>query len=180
MSDEGTLQQVEKHLRFSIKHWVSSRNKLLKRPVVVLDWGCGRGDAITEIGSTFGESVKAIGFGKDIYPEWNHNPNATFIAATKEDLFRYLKNGSVDLIYSSIGLKHILFPPADAVQYIGRLCEKLAPGGALVFDWTRKSHIEKDSKMIKVKNQRFLKAVLGPSFRVLTTENGFIVKRKRA
>lgn len=104
------------------------------RPIVVLDWGCGAGTTIRELAREYGDKVHAYGFSKDSYNEWEHIDNAKLIQATMEDLPRYFKNDSVDLIYSKLGLDHVLGSKTSVDRVLTPLLAKLSPGGKLVFD----------------------------------------------
>lgn len=108
------------------------------KPVVVLDWGCGNGNAINELAEKCGEMVHAYGYSKDSYKEWVNSDKVKFIHATKEKLPRYLKNNSVDLIYSHIGIGHTFISYwgeiDQQVAYIKKIVPKLSKGGRLVFD----------------------------------------------
>ncbi len=51
----------------------SKRLKEKKQPLVVLDWGCGKGQAIDELAK--GQPVHAYGYSVDSYKEWNNSKN---------------------------------------------------------------------------------------------------------
>lgn len=110
-----------------------------RKPVVVLDWGCGKARAIEKIASQYKGTINAYGFSKDSYGQWSKIKNVKLIHATKEDLLRYLKNDSVDVIYSWLGLDY-LFPlekkPAfqEGTQYIKKLLQKVSKGGKIAFN----------------------------------------------
>ncbi len=40
-----------------------------RRPVIVLDWGCGKGPAISGLASQYSGKVEAFGYSKDSYTE---------------------------------------------------------------------------------------------------------------
>ncbi|MBN2067052.1 MAG: methyltransferase domain-containing protein [Candidatus Diapherotrites archaeon] len=103
------------------------------KPLVVLDWGCGKGSAVSGLARNYGRKVKAYGFSRTSYGNWSKIKNAKLIHSTKESLLRYLKDGSVDLIYSHLGLVNIWVDPKDGVNYTKKLCKKLAKGGKLAF-----------------------------------------------
>lgn len=102
------------------------------KPVVVLDWGCGGGRTAGEVAKEFGEKVKVYGFANESYRQWAEIPNVKFIHATKEDLPRYLKNGSVDLIYSHAGLSNLV-ERGELAKHLSDLMPKLPKGGKIVF-----------------------------------------------
>ena len=77
----------------------------------------------------FGEKVDAIGFSNIAFPNWAKEKNARLIQATKEDLLKYVKNNSLDLIFSHLGLTFV-----KDQNYILKLAVKLKPGGILVSD----------------------------------------------
>lgn len=113
-----------------------------KKPVVVVDWGCGYGYAIDELGKHYGANVDAIGFGKDAYSQWGAVENARLIHASADDFNRYFKDSSIDLLYSKNALEHLISrlkkhsgysPYPESVSLVEGLVSKLAPGGKLAF-----------------------------------------------
>jgi len=128
---------------FERNDFIKQRVEETGRPAVVLDWGCGRGRGISGLAKKYGPNIKAYGFSKDSYKKWLKIDDVKFIHATAEDLFRYLKNDSVDLIYSRLGLSH-LFPSTAkskhdleiieyGTQYIEKLLKKVRKGGKIAF-----------------------------------------------
>lgn len=109
--------------------FIAKRFAQTGQPVRVLDWGCGKAVAIQALAEKFGSKVEAYGFSKDSYRSWKVVENAKLIHATADGLLRYIKPGSMDLIYSYLGLYH--HHPAP---YISKLVTRLRPGGKLVFD----------------------------------------------
>ena len=103
---------------------------------MILDWGCGNARAASEFAKKYGEKAKVYGYSKDSYKEWEKIDNVKIIQETKEDLFRYLKPNSVDLIYSYLGLRHVpgvLTGGKKGREYLDALLEKVSPGGKIVF-----------------------------------------------
>ncbi len=128
-------------LIFGRKDFILQRFSETGKPVVVLDWGCGRGNAIERFSKEYGRIVNAYGFSKDSYKKWLKIKGAKIIHATAEDLLRYLKNSSIDLIYSRTGLMYLIsFSKKDplsiqrGIQYIEKLIQKLSSGGKIAFD----------------------------------------------
>lgn len=116
----------------------SKRLKEKKQPLVVLDWGCGKGQAIDELAK--GQPVHAYGYSVDSYKEWNNSKNTKFIHSTNEDLLRYFKDGSIDIIYSYLAMAHMFSKSIEsrkskrAINHICSLTRKLSKGGILGFD----------------------------------------------
>ena len=116
--------------------------KMRQRPLVVVDWGCGTGRAISSLAIKFKENVHAFGFSKDSYKEWEEVREAKLIHAPEEDFFRYFKDESIDALYSHLGLVHLapLGFDADyglmakAIDYIARVFRKISRGGVMAFD----------------------------------------------
>ena len=94
-------------LLFKGKDFIQERFDKKGEPVIVLDWGCGRGNTITGFAKEYDSKIKAYGFSKDSYKEWQKIDNVKLIHSTDMNLLRYLKNNSVDLIYSRFGLYHM-------------------------------------------------------------------------
>ncbi len=119
--------------------FIEGRFREKGKPVVVLDWGCGKGRAAGELKKELGETVQVYGFSKDSYPEWRGAQGVKFIHATKDDLLRYLKDGSVDLIYSMLGLEYLAHEK-ELIPHIAQLLPKLSKGGKIVFSKPGESH----------------------------------------
>jgi SAM-dependent methyltransferase len=138
LKTERSLFQIEEDLYFPIEKWAKERFNQTKKPVVVLDWGCGQGKAIGEVARKLNEKVKCYGFSKDSYGRWHRNSRVKFIHETADGLLRYLKAGSVDLIFSGLGIHHlpVLLQPGGTEAYLWRLSEKLSLGGVLVSDFS--------------------------------------------
>ncbi|MCX6802130.1 MAG: class I SAM-dependent methyltransferase [Candidatus Diapherotrites archaeon] len=106
------------------------------KPAVVLDWGCENGRTGKELAREYGDKVRVYGYSKDSYPSWAKAGGVKFIHATKEDLPRYLKNGSVDLIYSYFGLDHLSEKEGGLAQHLQQLVPKLSVGGKIALNLT--------------------------------------------
>lgn len=127
----SSLRKVRGYFRglFGDNDFIQQRYAQSGKPVVVLDWGCGQGQAIEEVGKHFGERVRAYGFSKDSHKEWKRATHAKLILNTADRMLRYFKPGSIDLIYSHFGLYH--YHPAP---YLVKLVTRLKPGGKIVFN----------------------------------------------
>ncbi|MEK6942103.1 MAG: hypothetical protein AABW85_04575, partial [archaeon] len=108
------LKEIEMHFGYSISNFIpkcfARKNALKgpKSPVIVLDWGCGTGKALNDLHKMFGEKVKLYGFSKDSFPEWVGSKHTAFIQEETNVSPRFFKKGSIDLIYSSLGLGYLL------------------------------------------------------------------------
>ncbi|MDD5148012.1 MAG: hypothetical protein PHH08_00940 [Candidatus ainarchaeum sp.] len=136
----GSIKEFYFTPLFGENGFISRRYMEKKRPLVVLDWGCGAGDAISGLASEYRRKVRAYGFAKDIHENWAKIKNVKLIGQTKEGLLRMLKDNSVDLIYSTLGLGYLFREMGEEVtieegtDYVAKLFEKVAPGGKLVFE----------------------------------------------
>jgi SAM-dependent methyltransferase len=114
--------------------FIENRFRETGRPQVVLEWGCGEGKATGTLAKEYEGLAKVYGYSKDSYPGWTKTPGVKFIHETKERLLRYLKDGTVDLIYSYSGLEHLtLAAGRPLASYIKQLVPKLSNGGRLIF-----------------------------------------------
>ncbi|MFH1234211.1 MAG: methyltransferase domain-containing protein [Candidatus Diapherotrites archaeon] len=113
--------------------FIDERVRETGRPAIVVDWGCGKGRAAGELAKEYGDKARVYGYSKDSYPEWRDIDGVKFIHSTKEDLLRYLKDGSVDLIYSYIGLEYLFATLDICPPHIEQLLSKLSEGGKIVF-----------------------------------------------
>ena len=111
------------------------RDSGIARPVVV-DWGCGKGPAIVSVAERFPDA-DCIGYSRESYPEWGVRTNARFVQAPTGSLHRYLKDGSVDIIYSYEGIMHMQmgeFPGGgkpERLKEVESLIWKLKHGGEM-------------------------------------------------
>ncbi len=131
------LEVVENGLGFRVREHVAELCK--HGSPVVVDWGCGNGTATATLAKT-NPKARVIGFSKDSYRKWfsflhgtkrtNPNTNLRFIHAEAADFARYFKNGTIDLMYSSLGLTHL----KNLNQYLQPLIIKLKVGGLIVTD----------------------------------------------
>jgi len=119
--------------------FIDQRIAEMKRPLAVLDWGCGSGVAADELARELGGKARVYGFSKDSYRKWQGIDNVKFIHSSSADLLRYIKPGSLDLIYSFNGLRHYpieAFDSSGMQNYLNALAGKLSKGGKLVFNFT--------------------------------------------
>ncbi len=86
--------------------------RALQKPVVV-DWGCGYGDAVRELAKDC-PHARCFGFSKENYEPWRQltrdHPNLAFVHGHAGQFKRYFRRGgkgTVDLIYSHGGLGHV-------------------------------------------------------------------------
>lgn len=100
---------------------------------LALDFGCGVGRLSRALASRYAQVVgvdispSMLAQARDLHVQF---PNVRFVENATPQL-DFLRNASVDLIYSVITLHHM---PADLqLGYIGEFLRVLAPGGAAVF-----------------------------------------------
>lgn len=130
--------QVVRTMQFSPRAFARQRALANHRPSVVVEWGCGTGDAIRTI-SEEGRLVKCYGISRDSYPSWNSSRNVKFIQETPDRAVRYLKRlKGIDLIYSHWGLNHMYGKRGQGdinhfANYVNELITTLRVGGRIVF-----------------------------------------------
>lgn len=139
------LDSVEFELGFQLKNHVENLSR--KSSPIVVDFGCGEGDAAAEIAMDVPKS-RVYGFSDNSYRNWNRiingdkkkdaKPvqNVKFIHAEAKDFFRYFKDNSIDLLYSRLGLVHV----PEQVEYLKQLIPKLRKGGSIVTE--ESSHVK--------------------------------------
>jgi hypothetical protein len=109
----------------------------------IVDWGCGKGVAITQLSDKF-PKARCYGYSREFHPQWTKNDSVKFIHAPSGELARYLKDGSVDLIYSYLGMGHM--KDEEQTTEIEKLIPKLKHGGCMLIDFLKAGTIEKLSK----------------------------------
>lgn len=137
--ENSSMEKIETMLPliFEEGNFIEERFRQKKKPVVVLDWGCGNGLAIKQFAKKYGKKIRAYGFAKDSYKEWLKTRSVKFIHATANDLLRYLKDDSVDLVYSYLGLRFMFGTTSKSamqkgISYTKKLLKKIKPGGKIV------------------------------------------------
>lgn len=127
-NENTKLAEVEKNLMFGLRRDIAKRIKSGQKPNV-LEWGCGTGRAIGWLGRRYNGRINAYGYSDMVYKGWQNKKYVKFIHATKEDLLRYFKNNSIDVIYSHLGLRYL---DTELPSYIRTLLPKLRVGGILL------------------------------------------------
>jgi hypothetical protein len=107
---------------------------------VIIDWGCGRGTTVTELSGRF-PKARCYGYSREYHPQWAGNESVKFIHAPSGELARYLKDESVDLIYSYLGMGHMR--GQEQAAEIGKLIPKLKRGGCMLIDSLKPEAIER-------------------------------------
>lgn len=130
--NSARLSTVERHVGFKIGEHVQELSRQIQSPVIV-DWGCGDGRSISEI-SKLAPSARCYGFSNQYYAKWKKNEAVKFIHADTGDFFRYFKDNSINLIYTRLGLVHLLGKPF-ATNYMTKLIAKLSIEGKLILDY---------------------------------------------
>lgn len=124
--ENSSINEVEQQTKFPIRK--TARKKFKDKNFIVVDWGCGKGQAITDLASEF-PNARAYGFSKHAYPEMKTNEHVKFIHGEETVFKRYFKNDSVDYMYSNLGLFHV---KPDPLKYVIRILPILKKGGILV------------------------------------------------
>lgn len=172
------LRKIEESLGFNISGEISQRTRQATTPVVVLDWGCGAGNAAEAIAAKFGKKVSVYGCSDTSYKEWHAIKTVKLVQATKEDALRYFKKGTMDFIYSHLGLSHT---DLASENYLEKLLLKLRLGGKLVTDINRNDfptyYTPGQTKTLALKNAVFeLEYGFTPKNQI-STEYRLIAKR---
>ncbi len=134
------LGRVSQNLGVNLPTWIHARFEQKKKPLTVMDWGCGDGRTIEKLAQRFPNEVHAYGYDHHSREKWISNPHVKFIHQDPERMLRYMKDGSMDLIYSHYGLTHYLSGFTSGIMwreqraYLIALAEKLAPRGMIIFN----------------------------------------------
>lgn len=113
--------------------------KTLPKNARVLEIGAGSGRAISELQKLFPEA-KFSASGVALSNEWMHNKNYKKIdwkVMHANQIKKYFKPSSLDLIYSSLGLTRVLFgnmPKSAKLQSLLDVKSVLKKGGLLIFN----------------------------------------------
>lgn len=148
--DECTpLDLIDRKMRIIplIKRALSNSPK----PVIV-DWGCGRGNAITEIAQSF-PRTECYGYSNEFYRDWQGNDSVKFIHAPSGEMARYFKAGTIDIVYSHLGLSHV----SEQLAEINRILPKIKKGGCIVLDVLSRNALKKlrKNKSIDVSEETY-------------------------
>ena len=114
------------------------------KKVIILDWGCGNSVGTIELDKTLTEAEiphHIYGLSSDLYSQWQGgSQNITFILDDAMNLYRYLSENMVDIIFSHTGLIHVLDRSSfrdfggDPTKHLNDLVSILRPGGVLIMD----------------------------------------------
>ncbi len=121
---------------------IYAQRKDKTKPIVILDWGAGTANGL--IGLKYwldsqGIPYQIFGVSHDYYEEWEKAPDAVnLILDDGTNLGRYFEKNSIDLIYSSLGLKHLIErnttyrkEAGNADRHMRELIGMLTPGGII-------------------------------------------------
>lgn len=132
---DSDLSVVEKDLGFSVRNHVKTliaRNP--SRPSVILEWGCGIGNAVNDLTNEPGIKGKALIFGYgDVWDvDWNKIDGAKFLFFVKEHLAEYLRRAGVqlDFIFTHGGMNYLR--GEDLVTHLRDLATVMVSGAMLV------------------------------------------------
>ena len=129
---DSNLAWVQNRLNLDLIKLVKASHQ---KPVVV-DWGCGKGIAITELAEKI-RQAQCFGFSKEFYEDWTGNNRVKFIHGVAEDFLRYFKNNSIDVAYSFFGLLHSSGNPRTVLRNVLQVISKLKVGGKLIMEKSR-------------------------------------------
>lgn len=157
------LATAEAQLSFPIQQWLTRRVEQTRAPATVLDWGCGAGETINELARKT-PGIMTYGYDHKHYRSWTRNPRVAFIQESPYRMLRFIKNRSMDLIYSNFGLIHFLttLDTPKMVDYIESLSQKLKTEGVMVMHYPSMNRIE----------NQFFKKMIRERLREMTVETG--------
>lgn len=127
---DSSLRQVESAMGISLHDLVHARAVDGVKPVVV-DWGCGSGRAIEELGLATKGVARCLGVSDESFVEWNGRAGVEFIHASTGSWARFFKPGSIDVLFSHHGFEHVL-SEKGAHEFAVRVFDavkRLKPGG---------------------------------------------------
>jgi len=107
---------------------------------VVIDWGCGEGTTIEAVAKSC-PKARCYGYSMEFYDTWKKSEKVKYIHAPSGELKRYLKDESVDVIYSHMGLRHLY--AKKQLEEINALIPKLKIGGKLMIDELNEGTVDK-------------------------------------
>ena len=131
---ENRLQDVKFYLA-DIEAEVKKRLKGRKRPLQVMDLGCGAGNAAKELAEIFGDKVEVTGTGLSRHHKWTDRlggspKNVRWRVLHAGQLARKFSKNHFDLIYSNYGIYH----DVNLKQALENAREILKPGGVIIFN----------------------------------------------
>ncbi len=134
---ESDLTVVEGNLGFSIRNHVKTliaQNQ--SRKPVILEWGCGNGNAVKDLTNEPEIKGKALIFGYgDIWDvDWNKADGVKFLFFVKEHLAEYLRRAGIqlDFVFTHGAMNYL--EGEDLVQHLRDLATVIVPGGKILFD----------------------------------------------
>ncbi len=142
---ETSLREVEKNLGFNFKRVLQriKRNaKNAKRTKVrVLDLGCLKGEAISQIANTFPET-EAHGLSLRFFPEWKEQKRVNWHVRQAQNT--KFPGNYFDFVYSYFGVTHsIEVEPGGSFKELHRIMKK---DGVAIFNVEYKTYLEARSE----------------------------------
>ncbi|MDO8428025.1 MAG: class I SAM-dependent methyltransferase [Candidatus Diapherotrites archaeon] len=124
----SSLARISQTFGFDLVKAIRVRVQKSEKPVIV-DYGCGKGTAITELAQAF-PNARCFGFSEEFYDEWKENRNVEFVHESSFDFPRLFGKKKIDYAYSHYGLSKSSNIPFD----VKRLLPKMKIGGKIVFN----------------------------------------------
>ena len=134
-----SLDEVEKTLNFSvIPHIFGLIKRYPKKKFVVIAMGCGRGRAANDLVKRLNrlkvKNVKVYGVSDLYFPDWSRTRGVEYIFDRFHNLYKYLEEDSVGVVFSHFGLYHI---SGDAtVDLLVSLSPYIMDGGIVITNET--------------------------------------------
>jgi hypothetical protein len=108
--------------------------KRANRPNVIVEWGCGNGNALFALAKKHPDKV-FVGFSDESHAEWAHKPKNVTLLHTTTDALEKLSSfgsvkGKVDLMYTHFGLQHLDLKPL--IKHLVALKKVVAINGKII------------------------------------------------
>lgn len=142
------LEKINEWFGIDLGEEAKRTSHKLGRKIVVVDWGCGKGTAITQLQRECEKEAHCYGFSKDSYDEWIGNSFVKFIQADADDFKRYFKRIPIDLMFSYAGLAHYAVK-ANLPEYLIEIKNNFRVGGKL---YTNNLYLDETEKKILEEN----------------------------
>ena len=136
---QTSLDEVESTLNFSITTSVAKLSKLYpNKRIKVIDLGCGRGNAVDDLAKRMKkqgiDNIDIIGVSDLYFPDWSRTRGVEYIFDRFHNLYKYLEENSVGVVFSHFGLYHI--SGDETVDLLVSLYPYIMDGGIVITNET--------------------------------------------
>jgi SAM-dependent methyltransferase len=130
---DSDLDTVEGSLAFSVTgHCADLAFRSLSRKPVILEWGCGRGNAVRDLTNLLSKgSALIFGYGDVWDIKWNEIPGVKFLFFVKEHLAEYFRrsNTKIDFIFAHGSLEYLM--GEELISHLRDLASVMNPGASI-------------------------------------------------